>query len=372
MPRQLGRLFLWFCIGYFLIIRLREITQDGPITDQLAEFQDPHLLGLKISAALAFFSYTLCQYLLLYYGFNRLKWYFLAAAQLVLVLGCMFFRAFLDEVVVQAITGTGNYNPNMTWENYLWDNVYYAVIFCSLGIVFYFYQLAAFNEVWRRESEVIQRETELKFLRSQVNPHFLFNTLNNLYALVNVNSGKSLPALEKLSGLLRYALYEKEAKVSLDKEIDYLKDFIHLESLRIHNLAEPKLTVGPFTRNWEIPPLLLVPFVENAFKHGELTRPEAPLTITISEEAGRLRMHFFNLIRQQRTSIDGVGGIGLVNVRKRLELLYPNRHTINIQASEDTFAVTVTLTGEQVVQQSSKPLPSAGFNVSYPSPTVQG
>ncbi|MEM6772269.1 MAG: histidine kinase, partial [Bacteroidota bacterium] len=220
MPLQLGQLGIWYFIGYFLIIRLREFTLDGSFYEELAEYKDGHMLALKLSALFAFFSYTLCQYLLLYYGYRRWRWYVLVLVQVGMILSCMFFRAFLEEGIVAAIFGYGNYNPDMPWSTYLWDNVYYAVIFCCLGLVYYFYQLANFNEQRRQESELLQRETELKFLRSQVNPHFLFNTLNNLYALVNANSRHSLTALEKLSALLRYSLYEKAPLVPIEKEID--------------------------------------------------------------------------------------------------------------------------------------------------------
>lgn len=339
MPFRIGRLALWFAFGYFVLIRLRELVMNPDPAGELAEYADPHLLLLKIASGVVFFSYTIGQYLLLRYGHSRFRWYFLLLAEIVLVIACMLFRSFVDEVVVKAITGSGNYNPDMTWTNYFLDNLYYAIVFSSIGIIFYFVQLARHNDEARLESETLQRETELKFLRSQVNPHFLFNTLNNLYSLVNAKSEQSLPALEKLSGLLRYSLYEQEATVPLDREISYLHDLIHLESLRVPNLTEPEVEIGPFATDWQLPPLLLVPFVENAFKHGELTNPDDPLAIRVTEQGDRLLAVITNPIRRQRTSVDAVGGIGLENVRKRLSLLYPERHGLAVASENDRFTV---------------------------------
>lgn len=356
MSFRIGRLFVWFLAGYFLLFRLREVLIKQDLPGEFADYFDPHILWLKVSGLVVFFSYSLAQYALLYFGYFRLRWYLLIPAQVALMFVCIFFRAFVEEGLIKAITGVGNYNPEMNWENYLIDNLYYVIIFCSVAAVYYFFQLAGYNATARQRSELLRREAEIRFLRSQVNPHFLFNTLNNLYSLVNDNSPQALPVLEKLSGLLRYSLYEQAATVPLERELAYLRDLIELESLRLPGVVPPVLEVGPFTREWSLPPLLLVPFVENAFKHGDLCDGERPLSIRVRETGVGLQLIFQNAVRPVTDFRDGVGGIGLENVRKRLELLYPGRHIFRQENSGVLFTVYLELFPSVVDILPSEPL----------------
>ncbi len=350
MPLRLGALTLWYLAVYLIAVRLRDFTALDAINAEMAEWSDPHLAALKISSSVAFLSYSLVAYLILYVLQPKFRWWVILPALAAGTISCILFRSFLEEVVIYQIFGQGNYNPNMSWEHYVLDNLYYAIVFTSLGIIFYFVQLSRHNALMVERTTQLQHETELKFLRSQVNPHFLFNTLNNLYALVHTGSAQALPALEKLSGLLRYALYEQEATVALKREVDYLKDLLHLESLRVDGLAPPQVTIGPFSRPWQLPPLLLVPFVENAFKHGDLRDVARPLVLSLTEKAegDLLVFRVENVIRANVHSTDQVGGIGLTNVLKRLELLYPGRHRLTAVPLRDTFVVELVLSTKQL------------------------
>jgi two-component system LytT family sensor kinase len=344
MPFLFGRLLLWFLIIYISFFHLSDIIQADDRWAELMEYTDPKYLLLLCFTGIAWFSYSLWSYWLLYHQYNKLQRPLLGMVMLVGVLGCMVMRAFWEEVVFKSISGYGNYNPDMSWNYYLLDQILYALIFTALGIVFYLMQRADFQEDGRREAEALRRETELKFLRSQVNPHFLFNTLNNLYSLIHSGSDHALPVVEKLSGLLRYSLYEKDSLVPLEKELDYLRDLIHLEELRVDNLIAAQLETGPFTLDWCLPPLLLVPFVENAFKHGNLQDPEQPLRVTIREnEQGDLWCQIINAKRAIPGSKDALGGIGVENVRKRLALLYPGQHELTIANSPEQFRVELNI-----------------------------
>lgn len=346
MPLRIGTLCLWYLGVYLIAIRLRDFLEVDAIQMEIAEWSDPHMAALKVSSGLAFFSYSLVAYLFLYFFHERFRWYLLLPALATLAVGCMFYRSFLEEVIILQLFGHGNYNPNTSWETYLLDNVYYAVVFTSLGIIFYFVQLSRYKSDALNQTMLLQQETELKFLKSQVNPHFLFNTLNNLYSLVQTNSDQALPALEKLSGLLRYSLYEQNATVPLEREVSYLKDFLHLGSLRVDAMAAPEITFGPFRQDWQLSPLLLVPFLENAFKHGDLKDVDHPLHLSLIERADGNGIIFRvrNLIRTNVTSKDEVGGIGLANVRKRLALLYPGQHQLTAGPQEGLFVVELELT----------------------------
>lgn len=339
MPRLIGRLLLWYVIIYLVVIKMRHIIYADTLSEAFIKYDDPHQVGLFITSSLALLSYALLSYLGLHRYFGKVAWWKLLLGLILLIIGCMFFRAFLEEFVVYNIFGVGNYNRDMSWPVYLLDNLYYAIIFTALGIVFYFVQFGHFTEAARQRSELLQRETELKFLRSQVNPHFLFNTLNNLYSLVATESSQALPVIDKLSGLLRYSLYDHAPMVALDREIDYLKDFLELESLRVDGLVPPAVNFGSFSKDWQLPPLLLVPFIENAFKHGDLKCADRPLRIQLSELGDRLHFRVENLIRKETASQDELGGIGLNNVRKRLDLMYPGRYVLEISSRGEDFIV---------------------------------
>lgn len=347
-PLRLWLLFGWSLLTYFLVFELREILMGAPLAGYVEQYSSSFSIALQVEVLFAFSAYAFSAYLLLYFFRPQLKKQVgvIVGLLLVGVLACIFLRAFLEEFVLFNLFGEHNYNPDMSWKNYVLDNLYYAIIFTSIGVVFYFSELTRFNEKQRLETEALQRETELKFLRSQVNPHFLFNTLNNLYSLVSANSDQALPALEKLSGMLRYSLYEKSRVVPLSQEIGYLEDLIHLERLRVEDPAPPQITIGPFTHAWQLPPLLLVPFIENAFKHGELRDEERPLHISLIEENDTLHFRVENAVRNNAKSKDDVGGIGLANVRKRLQLVFPGRHRLVVTRQEDLFVVDLRVTAD--------------------------
>ncbi len=343
LPLRLRKLALWYLVTYLVVIRLQFVLRDGGMAHLIESFNSPHRIGLFLTSNLSFGAYTFGAYLLLRYLHQRARGLVIAAAFVCLLVGIMSLRALLEEGLLYSLFGLNNYNPAMTWLAYFRDNLYYAIVFIPVGVVYFFVQHGRYTEVLHLRTEAHLRKVELKFLRSQVNPHFLFNTLNNLYALVSTNNPQSLIALEKLSSLLRYSLYTQEDLIPLDRELAYVHDLIHLESLRIHGLAPPTLSVSGATADWEIPPLILVPFVENAFKHGALTCPDQPLRIRLDAGPSRLAFSVTNSLRPTEHQTDGVGGIGLSNVRKRLDILYPGAHELVVHRAVTTFSVRLTI-----------------------------
>ena len=178
-------------------------------------------------------------------------------------------------------------------------------------------------------------------LRSQLNPHFLFNILNNIYSLIYYKSDNALKSVEKLSGLLRYALYEKAEKVSVKKEIGYLNDFIDLHRMRLDFEPAIAFKTASDVLPLQIAPFLLIPFVENAFKHGNLKNPKAPMVINTQKESAYLTFTVSNEKKPQEK--DEVGGIGIQNVRKRLALLYGENSDLQIIDTEDTFTIQLKI-----------------------------
>ena len=343
MPLRFGQLGLWFLATYYVVLRLRIFLRDGGWERFLHSFDDLHHVTLQFTGLLSFATFSFGAYYLLWRTYGRIGRGRLVVFFFLLTVSCMLFRAALEEGLLYAIFGENNYNPNTSWPAYLLDNLYYATVFLPVGIVFFFVQYGRHTDAVRYRLETSYREAELKFLRSQINPHFLFNTINNVYALVSTEDPNALPALDKLSGLLRYSLYAQDETVPIDREWSYLQDLIHLESLRIPNWASPDISVDPMPQDWQIPPLLLVPLVENAFKHGQLDRPDRPLRIKLAANEGSLHFTVVNPVRDKDCRMDTVGGIGLNNVRKRLNLLYPERHTLEAGQTDGLFRVHLTI-----------------------------
>ena len=196
-----------------------------------------------------------------------------------------------------------------------------------------------------KEKETENLKTELSFLRSQVSPHFMFNVLNNMVALARKKSDLLEPSLIKLSSLLRYMLYETdEDKVLLEKEIEYLKSYIELQAQRFGKNMDIQCAFEPVTDGFVIEPMLLIPFVENAFKHGTGLVPQAQIDVRLNLDKGRL--HFFVRNRFSETGEwekDKTSGIGLTNVKRRLNLLYPNSHSLQITKKDGWFDVLLEL-----------------------------
>ena len=199
----------------------------------------------------------------------------------------------------------------------------------------------------RVENESMQ--SELRFLKSQINPHFLFNTLNSLYALTLKKDDKAPDIVIKLSEMMRYMLYEcNEPRVPLRKEINYLRNYLDLERLRQRAGITIELKVNGTVTDQMIAPLMLIPFLENSFKHGVNAAIQDGFVIaTLNVEPRAVHFVLENSKGSQMPTQLHVGrpsgGIGLVNVRRRLDLLYPGRYDLNIRESPSTYAVHLDL-----------------------------
>lgn len=194
----------------------------------------------------------------------------------------------------------------------------------------------------RKEMEKEKLLSELSFLKSQVNPHFLFNSLNGIYALAIKKSDKTPEALLQLSDLLRHMLYDADQKlVPLTKEVDYLKNYIQLQRLRLQEDAKISFEVKGDLSKMMIEPMLFIPFVENAFKHG-VDSEGAEIRIKLSVEGDRLTFEVVNRISRAKSK-DASSGIGLANVKKRLDLHYGNDYVLNYGQSQGFFKVDLQL-----------------------------
>jgi hypothetical protein len=207
-----------------------------------------------------------------------------------------------------------------------------------MGIPFSFKLFAHWNKEKERAHEVerINMQTELAFLRNQFHPHFLFNVLNMLYEKVLSQSPDAPDAVLKIAALLRFSVYELHGKpISLHKEIQYLRNYIDLQQMRFYQRLELSFTVQGVLDGKGIEPLLLLPFVENSFKHC-MNEETGWITIFIDADEEWVTAQIENSVGQKA---EGSHGVGLAQVRRRLELLYPNTHTLKISHEEASFFV---------------------------------
>lgn len=187
-------------------------------------------------------------------------------------------------------------------------------------------------------------EAELNFLKSQINPHFLFNSINAVYFLIDKQNQEARESLHKFSDMLRYQLYEVNGnRIAIEKEIRYLEDYVHLQRLRKDEQYEVSFTYSPEVKGFSIEPLLLIPFVENAFKHVSAhTEKENYIRIQLSCSANELFFSAENS-REPKPGTSHYSGIGLKNVKRRLELLYPGKHELTITDQENYYRAELVL-----------------------------
>jgi two-component sensor histidine kinase len=197
----------------------------------------------------------------------------------------------------------------------------------------------------QKELEKEKLNSELALLKNQISPHFFFNTLNNIYSLISINTEDSQNAVLKLSKLMRYLLYESEQRLTnLSNEIDFMNNYIDLMRLRTSNKVSLNVSFPEKTENINLPPLLFIPFIENAFKHGISYREKSFINISMKIDDENLTFNCDNSIGNSKVEKeDNHNGIGLENVRKRLKLLFPGKHTLKIERAEKTFVVNLAI-----------------------------
>lgn len=223
---------------------------------------------------------------------------------------------------------------------YFIGNILWVLVFTMAWYTRDYYRQQRLADEARRE----QVETELNFLKSQVNPHFLFNTLNNVYGLALKKADNTPDVVLKLSSILRYMLYESNTDtVDFDKEKEVMQAYIELELLRITDTSGLHFDIRA-DRNYKLPPLLWLPVLENVFKHGtRFITDKLFVDFRLAIVNNVLTIHAENTSKPVTDKADTAGGIGLVNLSKRLSILYPGRHTISQQQNDDRYAIDVKI-----------------------------
>lgn len=252
----------------------------------------------------------------------------------------------VKEIVLEPIFLSGHSRGRVSGEGGFRDiSEIGPIILLFVGFKLAWDNLKKQNQL--EELEKQKAESELQFLKSQLNPHFLFNNLNNLYSYAQENSAKTPEIILQLSNIMRYMLYESREKyVPLEKELTYLQDFIHLQELQMESRGKVTYSATGDPAGKMIAPLLLIPFVENSFKHSLSSQTEA-ISIDIQVDVREDQL-FFQCINSYQPVDNGAGryvgkGIGLANVRKRLALLYPGKHSLEINPGSNRYIVNLSL-----------------------------
>lgn len=213
----------------------------------------------------------------------------------------------------------------------------------STGYAMVMYMLE--GEKATREVRQERMQSELSFLRSQISPHFIFNILNSIVYLIRSKSDLAEPVTIKLSELMRYMLYESnDAQIPLEKEVSYLENYVELQKIRFEEDVEIRMRIEGETAGQLIEPMLMIPFVENAFKHGVglVANPQIEIALKFNEN----EMHFTvrnKITPDTQADKDNNSGIGLQNVRRRLELLYPEAHRLELSRTDEWFVAELWL-----------------------------
>ena len=325
-PRQL-QLLVWGTI--FLINFFSLLPMDGLLQSFIYTILNTFFYAVIIYGNINFLFPRL-------YKQRSLGWYILASIVLLACLG--FLKTWISQVIYNAWFAKKYYA--LTWQNTVYVTVGCVVVF----ILSFVFRIALAYFALKRQAQQIQVQkslVELNLLKSQVQPHFLFNTLNNIYALASAQSEQTAPAVMKLSSIMRYVLTEaRNDLVPLEKEIQFTSHYIELQKMRLTDKAVVDFTVRGEPIGRQIAPLLLLPFVENAFKYGISTRERSPIAILLEIKGDSLyfsicnHKYFNTLLRASDNT-----GIGISNTRRRLELFYEDRYSLDIQDKPNEFSV---------------------------------
>lgn len=213
--------------------------------------------------------------------------------------------------------------------------MFFVVFFASIGL--------RLNNRWK-ETEKEKLSAQLSYLKTQINPHFLFNTLNSIYSVTIGKAPKGAEMVNQLSEMMRYTLKETQMDfVPLVKEIDYISNYIDMQKLRFDESVKFKYEVNGESDDLEIAPLLLIPFIENVFKHGVNSEDDSDIKIRIDIQHKELNLNVFNNKVEVNTTQNEKSGLGIENARSRLRLVYPDKHELNIQETENTFEISLNI-----------------------------
>ena len=326
-----AQVLLWICAILFLTVAIFSISGTG--RSFLSIFKSLTLSILPVML-LYFLNYFLLVPKLLF----RKKWPYFLLANLG-GYGLLNLRTFYAPIPAQVAETFRYARFTALFSHFIIDLL---VVLAAIGVRY----IKRFNDTRAAMQEQKQKtaEAELNWLKYQLNPHFLFNTLNNISSLTQINPDEAQEKIGQLSDILRYALYDSDREfVPLAGEIEFMDNYIDLMALRCNDLARVEKRLGDFPPSVEIAPLLFISLIENAFKHGINARKESFVRVGLHAEGKDLVFSCENS-RFGQPGAERIGsGIGLENLQRRLDLLYPGRYKYSYEAGEGTWRTTVRL-----------------------------
>lgn len=336
--------YIWIHIAAWLSIYIYLVTGTYFFPQNRLERSSPAYISLLHASYLLsqVVTFYFC-YLLVYPNFLKRKKLVLGAigaiaSPLVFVLA----RFLLEETFFPAVFGFRNYGDDTAFSWYIIDNIFRGLPTIAVSAVIWGAQQAYYKERENKQLRDEKRKAELAFLKTQINPHFLFNTLNYMYALAYPVSEKLGSAVIRLSQLMRYMLTETEDdKVPLQKEMEYIHNYIEVYRMLFEDRFYIQFSVEGDPEGRSIASLLLVPFFENAFKHGVVNDPSRPVMAKLVITDGHINFTMKNTINPYQK--DHSTGIGLPNVKRRLELLYPNAHELTITSNGSEYETRLSI-----------------------------
>jgi two-component system, LytTR family, sensor kinase len=303
-----------------------------------------HLISFSLFLILIFYfhGYWMIPRLML-----KKKWVTYIGLQILLLAAFVFFREFLfmrrppGHFPVPPMNVPRSefefFKPAMGNSIFL----YFVIVIISGGVRIMQEWIKAEKRAKQNEAE--RMAMELSLLRSQINPHFLFNTLNNIYSLALIKSEMTADAVMKLADIMRYLTEDSNSdKVVLNREVDYLRHYVELQRIRLESKMKIVVNLSGNFLNYSIPPLILMPFVENAFKYGTSSHQDTEISINLAIINDVLKLNIINRIFTGNKNT-GTNGIGIKNTRQRLEHIYPGKHTLEITDSGKIFKVFLSI-----------------------------
>ena len=290
-----------------------------------------------------------------YFRKNKLPYFILAALVIILTymlsnqLGKTFRDPERDKLIAEAFKKLME-NDNTPRPPFHQLQAYYSLLMgvAVTGFSIGLKMIERYSATEKRQKELEKEKlnSELAFLKNQVSPHFLFNTLNNIYSLVEINTEDAQAAILKLSKLMRYLLYESEyGETILSDEIEFMKNYVDLMQLRVSKKVDVNIELPQENTDLKIPPLLFIPFIENAFKHGISYRHKSFIKVRMSTKDKKINFICVNSVAADKKEKheEYHSGIGLENVKKRLNLIFPGKHTLDISSTNEVFTVSLEI-----------------------------
>lgn len=311
------------------------VTIDGRLYIKTAFHPNKWFIFYNVCCIISFFYANYYWFIPKFYLQKRIKTY------IALCVGALSFTVSSAMLLHYSMGGAFN---GATWKP---NFVPIAVMFFIVTMVSLALRL---NKEWKRadeertKSEKERLAAELSYLKAQINPHFLFNTLNSIYALAVTKSDNAPEAVVKLSRMMRYVITDANQDwVSLDKELAYINDFISLQKIRLSANNEVRFSISGSPIGYQIAPLILISFIENAFKYGISTKQATFIDISLSVEDGHLRLYVKNDKFPHKQHLEEGAGIGIDNSVKRLDLIYPEQYTLERRDLETTYEIDLKI-----------------------------